>query len=60
MGEAERGENEAMLVHPEQGASVPVNGPTEKAIGFSGEEGETGDWKCVEKKDALSPLPPNH
>jgi hypothetical protein len=43
MGRAERGEKEAMLVHPEQGAKVPVNGPTAKATGFSGEEGETGD-----------------
>ena len=49
-----------MLVHPEQGARVPVNGPTAKAIGFSGEAGETGERKCCEKKDALSPLPPNH
>jgi len=32
-----------MLVHPEQGARVPVNGPTANAIGFSGEEAETGD-----------------
>jgi hypothetical protein len=36
MGESKRGEKEAMLVHPEQGARVPVTGPTAKAIGFSG------------------------
>ena len=38
-----------MLVAPEQGANVPVNGPTAKAIGFSGEVGETGVWKRWEK-----------
>jgi hypothetical protein len=46
---SERGEKEAMLVAPEHGAKVPVNGPTAKAIGFSGEVGETGEWKCWEK-----------
>jgi len=49
-----------MLVHPEEGARDPVNGPTAKAIGFSGEEGEIGDRKFWEKKEAFSPLPPNH
>jgi hypothetical protein len=38
-----------MLVAPEQGAKVPVNGPTAKAIGFSGEAGETEEGKCFEK-----------
>jgi len=47
-----------MLVHPEQGARVPVNGPTAKAIGFS--EEEVGDGKFWWKKEALIPLPPNH
>jgi hypothetical protein len=49
-----------MLVHPEQGARVPVSGPAAKAIGFSGEAEETGEGKCCEKKDAFSPLPPSH
>src|SRR5512144_826920 len=57
-GGSAKGEKDAMLVHPEQGARVPVKGPTAKAMGFSGEEIEGG--KFCSKKEALRPLPPNH
>jgi hypothetical protein len=47
-----------MLVQPEQGANVPVRGPTAKARGYSGEEGIIESGTASRKKAALIALPP--
>jgi len=57
-GGSARGETAEMLVHPEQGAGVPARGPTARAIGDSGEEGDREEGDCPRRNVALRALPP--